>query len=128
MGRASNPRNCVTPFAASASGSRLFVLELDTGLSEILTAMIVQVSLTTITPTIRWKHPPVGVVDVMAIFRPTIRIVFEMLKFFSLAGQEYLPHAEYQADDHQRNFRKYIQSNRRGYGVLPSIHPNLIPR
>jgi hypothetical protein len=32
----------------------------------------------------------------------------ELLQCFSLAAQEYLPHPEYQADDHQRDFRKHI--------------------
>ena len=37
------------------------------------------------------------------------RILFvELLDFFSLAAQEYLPHPEYEAEDHQGDFRKPI--------------------
>ena len=50
----------------------------------------------------------------------------ELLKGFSPATQKHLPYAKYQAEDHQWDFCKYIEPNRRGNRLLPSIHPNLI--
>jgi len=62
-------------------------------------------------------------------FSPINWIVFvELLQCSFLAAQHYLPRPEYQAEDHQWDFRNHIQSDRRGNRLLPSIHPNLIQR
>jgi len=44
----------------------------------------------------------------MAIFANNRILFIELLDFFSLATQEYLPHPEYEAEDHQGDFRKPI--------------------
>jgi len=62
-------------------------------------------------------------------FSPINWIVFvELLQCSSLAAQHYLPHSEYQAEDHERDFHQDIESNRRANRLLPSVHPHLIPR
>ena len=42
-------------------------------------------------------------------FSPAIAFFFvELLQCFPLSARAYLPHPEYQAEDHQRDFRKHI--------------------